>query len=84
MFEFLSPTKVIWRDPNGYVLEKNEELEQDIVFNHFSHFTPYYDEKAFRFDRGGEWGPIHNIPGVRKLYVNYMNSLVSTKGRYGL
>ena len=80
----LSPTKVIWRDPNGFVLNKDEELEQDIVFNHFSHFTPDYENKRFAFDRGGEWGPIYNNPGVTDVYVNYMHELISTKGRYGL
>ena len=84
MFEFLSPTKVIWKDPNGFVLNKGEQLEQDIVFNHFSHFTPDYENKRFAFDRGGEWGPIYNNPGVTDVYVNYMHELISTKGRYGL
>ena len=84
MFEFLSPTKVIWRDPNGFVLKRGEQLEQDIVFNHFSHFTPDYENKRFAFDRGGEWGPIYNNFGVTDVYVNYMRELISTKERYGL
>ena len=84
MFEFLEDDKIIWRDPEGNVLEPNEELEQDLVFNHFSHFAPNYDEQSFGFDRGGEWGPIYNHPGVVDVYANYMQNLLSAKEKYEL
>ena len=84
MFEFLEDDRIIWRDPDGNVLDPGEELEQDVVFNHFSHFTPNYEEKSFGFDRGGEWGPIYNHPGVIDIYANYMQNLLSVKEKFQL
>ena len=85
MFEFLEDNRIIWRDPEGNVLDPNEELEQDLVFNHFSHFTPNYDERFFRLDRGGEWGPqLLTHPGVVELYADYMRNLIFTKEKYEL
>ena len=84
MFEFLEDDRIIWRDPDGNVLDPGEELEQDLVFNHFSHFTPNYDEPSFQLSRGGEWGPIHEHPGVIDVYVDYMQNLLSVKEKYRL
>lgn len=85
MFEFIGANRIIWRDPEGNVLNPDESLEQDLVFNHFSHFTPNYDEPSFRFDRGGEWGPVlPSHPGVVEIYVEYFKSLFAIKERYKL
>ena len=85
MFEFLNPTRVIWNDPLHYVLKDSNSLEQDIVFNHFSHFTPNYNEDSFSIDREGEWGlGVRSHPGVEDTYVDYMKHMIETKKKYKL
>ena len=85
MFDFSSLTRVVWRDPLHYVLKDSDTLEQDIVFNHFSHFSPNYNENSFSMDRGGEWGPgIRSHPGVEEIYVDYMHHMTETKKKYVL
>ena len=85
MFEFLDNHRIIWRDPHGYVLNAGESLEQDLIFNHFSHFTCDYNSGGWRVDRFGEWGrglPSH--PGVSDIYQEYMTLLMSTREKYAL
>ena len=85
MFDFSSLTRIVWRDPLHYVLKDSDTLEQDIVFNHFSHFTPDYNNQSFSMDRAGEWGPgIHSHPGVMDVYIDYMNHMIETKKKYKL
>ena len=85
MFEFLDNHKIIWRDPNGYVLNAGESLEQDLIFNHFSHFTCDYNSGGWRVDRGGEWGPrLQSHLGVAATYQEYMVRLMSVKEKYTL
>lgn len=85
MFEFLDNHRIIWRDPNGYVLNAGESLEQDLIFNHFSHFTCDYNSGGWRVDRGGEWGPrLRSHPGVADIYQEYMTLLMSVREKYKL
>tara|TARA_R100000152_G_C6746113_1_gene169707 strand:- start:94 stop:1026 length:933 start_codon:yes stop_codon:yes gene_type:complete len=76
--------KFIWHDKDGLVLEAGTSLEQDLLFMHFSHFSPDFKSKSFSFDRKGEWGPIHTLAGVQELYTNYFIKCISVKERYGL
>ena len=87
MIEFTEDNKMIWKDPQGIVLEKGAELEQDLIFNHYSHFCPDYERKSFTIDREGEWGAerfIQSQTGVLDLYVNYFNRLIKIKEKYEL
>ena len=84
LFDFISPTRVVWKDPMHLVLEE-DSIEQDIVFNHFSHFTPNYDSDSYSVDRGGEWGPrLRQHPGVKEVYDDYFEKLKETRERYNL
>ena len=85
MFEFLGDGHIVWRDPDGNVLDPNEQLKQKLIFNHFSHFTPDYENNRFKFDRDGEWGPqLPRHAGVMEIYMDYFLSLYKTKERYQL
>ena len=85
MFEFIDNNRIIWRDPKGLVLKQGEYIEQDLVFSHFSHFKPDYDDESFNFDRGGEWGPyLPTHPGVKATYIDYFVNLLDTRERYEL
>ena len=85
MFEFIGDNKIIWHDPEGNVLHPGESLEQELVFNHFSHFTPSYEEYRFKFDRHGEWGPqLPSHAGVVDIYREYFINLMKVKQTYGL
>ena len=84
LFDFISLTRVVWKDPMHLVLEE-DSIEQDIVFNHFSHFTPNYDSDSYSVDRGGEWGPrLRQHPGVKEVYDDYFEKLKETRERYNL
>jgi len=84
LFDFISPTRVVWKDPMHLVLEE-DSLEQDIVFNHFSHFTIDRDTGTYSMDRNGEWGPrLGQHPGVKEVYDNYSIKLKETRERYNL
>ena len=85
MLEFKDNNRVLWTDPEGLVLSPGESIEQDLVFNHFSHFKPDYDDESFNFDRGGEWGPyLPTHPGVKETYIDYFVRLLDTRERYEL
>ena len=84
MFEFIDHHRIIWRDPEGNVLNPGESLEQDLVFNHFSHFTPNFTRQSFAVDRGGEWGNVYGHPGVPRLYMEYLELLLSVREKYKL
>ena len=84
MFDFLDDTRVVWKDPHHYVLEQ-DSIEQDLVFNHFSHINIDYDEQFFKYDRGGEWGPaLRTHPGVTELYAHYTKEMIKTRDKYTL
>jgi len=83
MFEFLDDDRIMWHDPDGNVLRPGEKREQDLVFNHFSHFTPDYKNLRFKFDRHGEWGNnLLNHAGVVDIYIRYFQSLLHTREKY--
>ena len=87
MLEFNEDNKMIWKDPQGIVLEEGTELEQDLIFNHYSHFCPDYEKGGFSIDREGEWGAnlfLRYQPGVLDLYVGYFNKLIKIKEKYEL
>ena len=85
MFDYLENNKILWKDPNGIVIRGGGFLEQDLIFVHFSHFTPDYESLSYRMDWNGEWGPwIRQIPEVQKLYSNYFNKLILTREKYSL
>ena len=85
LFTFLDDNKIIWNDYAGNVLAGGDSLEQDLVFNHFSHFSPNYESSTYSMDRHGEWGPyIRTHPGVQELYQDYFNKLLSTREKYKL
>ena len=84
LFDFISPTRVVWKDPMHLVLEE-DSLEQDIVFNHFSHFTINRETGTYSMDRNGEWGPrLPRHPGVVEVYDDYCIKLERTRERYNL
>jgi len=84
LFDFISPTRVVWKDPMHQVLEE-DSLEQDIVFNHFSHFTINRETGTYSMDRNGEWGPrLPRHPGVVEVYDDYCIKLERTRERYNL
>tara|TARA_X000001388_G_scaffold24304_2_gene16828 strand:+ start:2593 stop:3525 length:933 start_codon:yes stop_codon:yes gene_type:complete len=85
LFTFLDDNKIIWNDYAGNVLDVGSSIEQDLVFNHFSHFTPDYQGLSYTYDRQGEWGrEIRIHPGVPELYWNYFDKLLSTREKYEL
>ena len=84
LFDFINPTRVVWKDPCHLVLDQ-DSIEQDTVFNHFSHFTPDYINDTYKYDRGYEWGPIlRQHPGVKEVYDDYFEKLKETRERYNL
>ena len=47
--------KITW---DSQFVMKQGKVTQDLVFNHFSHFNPNYEEGWYTVDRHGEWGNI--------------------------
>ena len=85
LFTFLDANQIIWNDYSGNVLDVGTSIEQDLVFNHFSHFSPNYEARTYSMDRQGEWGPyVKTHPGVVDLYDDYFNKLILTREKYSL
>ena len=59
---------------------------QKMVFIHFSHFTPNYENGNYEIDRGGGyWGDPHvQLPRVKEYYDNYFEVLNEIKNKYKL
>ena len=56
---------------------------QKMVFIHFSHFTPNYNNDTYEVDREGEWNNPHlRHPRVKQYYDEYFNSLKTIKVKY--
>ena len=69
------------------------EITQDLVFVHFSHFTPDYEQGSYEIDfnfedtpkgRRPAWGNILPQPGVQELYDNYFAFCKSIRNKYGI
>lgn len=69
------------------------EITQDLVFVHFSHFTPEYEQNSYEIDfnfedtpkgRRPAWGNILPQPGVQELYDNYFAFCKSIRNKYGI
>ena len=63
-----------------------EEKRQKMVFIHFSHFTPNYENGTYMIDRGGGyWNNVHlRIPRLKQYYDNYNKTLIKIKNKYKL
>ena len=56
---------------------------QKMLFIHFSHFTPNYENNTFKVDREGEWyNPHLRHPRIYEYYNDYFNKLIETKNKY--
>lgn len=82
MCRLLGNNEFIWYDNDGFVLEPQSSKVQSLVFMHFSHFTPDFENKAFKLDRGGEWGPIASYENVVELYEEYFITCAAVKRKY--
>ena len=69
------------------------EITQPLVFVHFSHFTPDYDNDTYEIDFNFEdtpkgkrpaWGNVLPQPGVQELYDNYFELCKKTRKKYGI
>ena len=79
MMEFEGPD-IIWKDPEGFVLKDKGQLQQKLVFIHFSHFTPNFKDNTYEVDWGGEWGnilyhPSKDVQNVSSYYDDYFEKL---------
>ena len=84
MVTLLDTGRFIWKDPSGIVL-KDKEIEQQLVFYHFSHFNSNFESLSYSMDRAGEWGPfIRSQHGVPDLYWNYFDKLINIRKKYDL
>ena len=84
MCKLLGNNEFMWYDNNGFVLEPETSIVQSIVFMHFSHFTPDFDNQTFKLDRNGEWGPIASYDNVIDLYKEYYITCAYTRRKYSL
>lgn len=73
--------KIMW---DSQFVMKQGKVTQDLVFNHFSHFNPNYDEGLYRVDRHGEWGNILPNLGIKDVYDNYYDCTYMIKSTYKL
>ena len=69
------------------------EITQDLMFCHFSHFSPDYDNDSYEIDfnfedtpkgRRPAWGNVLPQPGVKELYDNYFELCKKTRKKYGI
>tara|TARA_R110000824_G_scaffold57875_1_gene157154 strand:- start:1999 stop:2952 length:954 start_codon:yes stop_codon:yes gene_type:complete len=69
------------------------EITQDLMFVHFSHFTPDYKNDSYEIDFNFEdtpkgkrpaWGNILPQPGVKDIYDNYFERCKKTRNKYGI
>ena len=69
------------------------ELTHDLLFVHFSHFTPDYENDSYEIDfnfeetpkgRRPAWGNILPQPGVKEVYDNYFELCKNTRKKYGI
>ena len=84
MCKLLGNNEFMWYDDKGFVLKPQSSKVQSLVFMHFSHFTPDFNNKAFRLDRGGEWGPIASYDNVLDLYKEYFLQCSHVKRKYSV
>jgi len=84
--KFFRRGQIHWLDEERIVLIDTDSVVQDLVFNHFSHFTPDFDNDTYTVDRDGEWSNICKIdePGIKDIYDDYFESIKITKRNYGL
>ncbi len=60
------------------------ETTQDLIFVHFSHFSPDYKNDSYKIDFEGEWGNVLPQPGVKEIYDEYFELCKSTKRKYNI
>ncbi len=69
------------------------EITQDLIFIHFSHFTPDYENDSYEIDfnfedtpkgRRPAWGNVLPQPGVKDAYDNYFDLCKKTRTKYGI
>lgn len=60
------------------------EITQSLVFVHFSHFRPNYQNDTYKIDFEDEWGNILPQEGVQEIYDNYFELCKKTKQKYGI
>ncbi len=60
------------------------ETTQDLVFVHFSHFSPDYKDNSYKIDFDGEWGNVLPQPGVEQIYDEYFELCKNTKRKYNI
>ena len=84
MCKLLGNNEMLWYDHEGFVLEPKTSKVQSIVFMHFSHFTPDFENQSFKLDRDGEWGPIASYDNVIELYREYFIRCFHIKRKYRL
>jgi len=58
---------------------------QKMIFIHFSHFTPNYDDNTYSVDKDGEWhNPQRYHNRIQQYYDDYFISLNNTRIKYNL
>jgi len=59
--------------------------KQKMIFIHFSHFTPDYENNNYRIDRFGEWQNVDKLNNnIKQYYDNYFITLKKLKEKYKL
>jgi hypothetical protein len=61
-----------------------QNMAQQLVFNHFSHFRPDYNSDTYKVDFEGEWHAPQSYFGIKEVYDEYFASCKATKEKYGL
>lgn len=85
MLDFLENDEIIWHDDAHFVLKDTTSKRQKMVYNHFSHFKPNFENNTYSAQREGEWEcgrGLFNHKGVRELYDRYMADVVSVYNKY--
>ena len=82
MCKLLGNNQFMWHDEEGWVLKPQTSKVQSLVFMHFSHFTPDFEDRSFGLDRNGEWGPIGLLENVVELYKEYFITCEHIKRKY--
>ena len=72
------------------MINGENEITQDLMFVHFSHFTPDYGKNTYEIDFNFEpdgkpcWGNVLPQPGVEEIYDGYFELCKNTKRKYNI
>lgn len=79
--------KILWdAGPSLFGTEAIGEniVEQELMFVHFSHFRPKFEDNTYKEQFNSEWGNILGVSWVKKIYDKYFEDCKAAKQKYGL